>query len=131
MIKYSTCEIALTAYDEDDAGVKTPIDLTAVVDAIFVLYQDGNKVLAKWSITDRTAEGYKRIDISNAVDAAIGKCIVRADIAETKQAMLKTGKSEFQVLRTNANFTGNKQVDIDTDIELEDFEQPVIKNAFA
>ena len=128
MNKESTVEVQLTILSEDSSGVKSPVNINNLTGLVAVAYNEGKKIIGKYSMNPQT--GFEPIDTTGTgTDAANGICIIRMNTDVTKASLSKMVKFEVHVFQANANFTGNEQHDIATDIELEEAKDIILINA--
>jgi hypothetical protein len=120
MIRGATYEIEITI--KDDNG--TAVDLTDATGLLVALYGKGNRIIGKWSLNDKSAEGFGDVVISNAVGGIVS---VALSVNESLTALEKMANVEVVVSFENPLFEGNLQVCIDTDIELEEVKRSIFE----
>lgn len=125
MIRGATYEIEVTIKDN---ATGSPLDLTGVVGILVGLYGDGRRLFGKWSLVDKTSEGYGAVSV---VDYFNGKISVALESADTLKALEKMAKLEVMIVMPNPLFEGNVQVSIDTEIQLEKVERSIFEGVSA
>jgi len=120
MIRGATYEIEITIKDENGDAV----DLTDATGILVALYGKGNRIIDKWSLIDKTAEGFGDVVITNAIGGVVS---VALSVNESLTALEKMANVEVVVSFTNPLFEGNLQVCIDTDIELEEVKRSIFE----
>lgn len=125
MIRGATYEIEVTIKDN---ATGSPLDLTGVVGILVGLYGDGRRLFGKWSLVDKTSEGYGVVSV---VDYFNGKISVALESADTLKALEKMAKLEVMIVMPNPLFEGNVQVSIDTEIQLEKVERSIFEGVSA
>jgi len=125
MIRGATYEIEVTIKDN---ATGSPLDLTGVVGILVGLYGDGRRLFGKWSLVDKTSEGYGAVSV---VDYFNGKISVALESADTLKALEKMAKLEVMIVMSNPLFEGNVQVSIDTEIQLEKVERSIFEGVSA
>ena len=120
MIRGATYEIEITIKDE----LGTAIDLTDATGLLVALYGKGNRIIEKWSLNDKSAEGFKDVIVTDAIDGVI---TVALSVNESLTALEKMANVEVVVSFNNPLFEGNLQVCIDTDIELEEVKRSIFE----
>ena len=120
MIRGATYEIEITI--KDDNG--TAIDLTDATGLLVALYGKGNRIIDKWSLIDKSAEGFGDVIITNAIGGIVS---VALSVTESLTALEKMANVEVVVSFSNPLFEGNLQVCIDTDIELEEVKRSIFE----
>lgn len=121
MIRGATYELEVTITDNDTGAA---IDLTNAEGILVALYGEGNRIFGKWSLVDKSAEGYGVVTITNAV-AGIITMYLQGD--DSLNAIEKMAKLEIKVALPNANFDDNIQISIDTNIAIEKVERSVFE----
>jgi hypothetical protein len=125
-IRTSTFEIVFTLQSEAEDGTKTAIDLTGLVGLVVVAYNEGGKIVAKFSKNAKA--GHDPIDTTGTgTDATHGKAIIRIQSDQSAKSLQKNLKLEFHIFQTNTNFTDNLQHDIATGVDVEEIFEPVLK----
>lgn len=125
MIRGATYEIEVTITDTDTG---TPIDLTDATGLLVGLYGEGRRLFGKWSLVDKSAEGYGDVTITNAVGGVIS---VALEATDSLKAIEKMAKLEVLVTFNNPMFTNSTQISIDTDIEIEKVERSIFEGVSA
>jgi hypothetical protein len=125
MIRGATYEIEVTITDTDTG---TPIDLTGATGLLVGLYGEGRRLFGKWSLVDKSAEGYGDVTITNAVGGVIS---VALEATDSLKAIEKMAKLEVLVTFNNPMFTNSTQISIDTDIEIEKVERSIFEGVSA
>ena len=120
MIRGATYEIEITI--KDDNG--TAVDLTDATGLLVALYGKGNRIIDKWSLIDKSAEGFGDVVITNAVGGIVS---VALSVNESLTALEKMANVEVVVSFSNPLFEGDLQVCIDTDIELEEVKRSIFE----
>lgn len=120
MIRGATYEIEITIKDENG----TAVDLTDATGILVALYGKGNRIIDKWSLNDKSAEGFNDVIVTNAVGGIIS---VALSVNESLTALEKMANVEVVVSFNNPLFEGNLQVCIDTDIELEEVKRSIFE----
>lgn len=121
MVRGATYEIEITITKQDDG---TALDLTDATGILVGLYGEGKRIFGKWSLVDKSAEGFGAVEITNAVGGII-KVFVEA--TDTMKALLKVAKLEVLLSLTNTDFADNLQISIDTNIEIEKVEPSIFE----
>lgn len=125
MIRGATYEIEVTITDTDTG---TPIDLTNATGLLIGLYGEGRRLFGKWSLVDKSAEGYGDVTITNAVGGVVS---VALEANDSLKAIEKMAKLEVLVTFANPMFANSVQVSIDTDIEIEKVERSIFEGVSA
>jgi hypothetical protein len=120
MIRGATYEIEITI--KDDNG--TAVDLTSATGILVALYGNGNRIIDKWSLNDKSADGFGDVTITSAINGIIS---VALSVNESLQALEKMANVEVVVSFSNPLFEGNLQVCIDTDIALEEVKRSIFE----
>lgn len=102
-------------------GTDTPVDITTATGILCALYQNGNKVVKRWSLVLKT--GYGAVTITDGVN---GVFTVYLSSSESMTAIPKTARLEAVVSFNNAAYPNSKQISIDTDIEIEEVESSIL-----
>jgi len=121
MIRGATYTIEIAIVNEDTG---LAIDLTAVQGILVALYGDGGKIYGKWSLVDKSAEGFGDVTVDNAAGGLIS---VPIEVTDTLKAILKMAKLEVKLAFNNPDFANGLQVNIDTNIEIEAVESSVFE----
>jgi len=125
MIRGATYEIEITITNEDASA---PLDLTNASGILVGLYGEGKKIFGKWSLVDKSAEGYGDVVIVTPLSGIIS---VALEAADSLKALEKMAKLEIVVALPNPDFSGNIQISIDTNIELELVERSIFEGVSA
>lgn len=112
MIRGATYELEIAVKKADG----TALDLTLATEILVGLYTEGRRVFGKYSLTDRTADGFDSLT-RQAGTGGLVTVYVNAD--ETLDALEKVAKAEVVVTFANANYADNKQISIATDVVIE------------
>lgn len=120
MIRGATYEIEIAIKDENNDAV----DLTDATGILVALYGKGNRIIDKWSLNDKSAEGFGDVVVSNAIGGIIS---VALSVTESLTALERMANVEVVVSFFNPLFEGNLQVCIDTEIELELFKRSIFE----
>jgi hypothetical protein len=121
MIRGATYQIEITI-NSDDTGL--PVNLSSVQGILVALYGDGGRIYGKWSLVDKSAEGFGDVTIENAANGVIS---VPVEVDYTKKSLLKMSKLEVKLAFNNPDFEDGLQVSIDTDIDIEEIESSVFE----
>jgi len=104
-----------------------PIDLTLALGILVGLYGDGRRVIGKWSLIDKSAEGFGPI-----LDyTAAGVVEVVLNRTESLTALEKTARLEVVVVLPDPDFVNGAQYSIATDIVLEQVERSIFEGTSA
>lgn len=125
MIRGATYEIEITVTDTDTGN---PIDLTGATGLLVGLYGEGRRLFGKWSLVDKSAEGYGDVTITNALGGVIS---VALEATDSLKAIEKMAKLEVLVTFNNPMFENSTQISIDTDIEIEKVERSIFEGVSA
>lgn len=125
MIRGATYEIEITVTDTDTGN---PIDLTNATGLLVGLYGEGRRLFGKWSLVDKSAEGYGDVTITNAVGGVVS---VALEATDSLKAIEKMAKLEVLVTFNNPIFENSTQISIDTDIEIEKVERSIFEGVSA
>lgn len=125
MIRGATYEIEITIKETDTGNV---IDLTNATGILVGIYGDGRRLFGKWSLVDKSAEGFGDVIITNAVGGII---TVSLEATSTLNALEKMAKLEVLVTFNNPAFENNTQISIDTEIQLEKVERSIFEGITA
>jgi len=120
MIRGATYEIEITIKDENG----TAVDLTDATGLLVALYGKGNRIIDKWSLIDKSADGFGDVVITDAVGGIVS---VALSVNESLTALEKMANVEVVVSFFNPLFEGNLQVCIDTDIKLEEVKRSIFE----
>lgn len=120
MIRGATYEIEITIKDENGDAV----DLTDATGILIALYGKGNRIIDKWSLNDKSAEGFNELIVTDAINGVIS---VALSVNESLTALEKMANIEVVVSFFNPLFEGNLQICIDTEIELELFKRSIFE----
>ena len=112
MIRGATYELEVSVKEADG----TALDLTLATEILVGIYSEGRRVFGKYSLTNRTAEGFGSLTRQAGTG---GLVTVYIEASETLSALEKVAKAEFVVTFANANYEDNKQICIATDITIE------------
>lgn len=121
MIRGATYEIEVTITDNDTGAA---IDLTNAEGILVALYGEGNRIFGKWSLVDKSAEGYGVVTITNAVAGIIS---VNLESSDSLNAIEKMAKMEIKIALPNNNFEDDIQISIDTNIIIEKVERSIFE----
>lgn len=110
--------------NEKGSDPVTPYDLTGVLGIIVLLYQEGGKVLAKYS--KNTLTGYKTLTVD--ADPATGKITFTLEAADTKEALIKPIYAEIKISTSAAGLDGNDFDLIDSGIYIADVKDSRSRN---
>ncbi len=124
MVRGETKKFTITVTDKDSGDV---IDCTVCTGILLGLYQDGGKLLQKWSKVGKT--GFDVIDVTNA-DAGVLVVYVKVNNLQAgiRDKMLKfEGKFDFP----DAAFPSSKMICIDTNILVEELETSIFEGVDA
>jgi hypothetical protein len=122
MIRGGTYEIEVIIKEEPTGD---PVDLTLAAGILVALYGDGSRIFGKWSLVDKSAEGYGEVFITDAIN---GKISVYLEATESLNALEKMAKMEVKVALPDANFQDNLQINIATNLELERVERSIFES---
>jgi len=122
MIRGGTYEIEVVIKEETTGD---PLDLTTAEGILVALYGDGNRIFGKWSLVDKSAEGFADVIITDAVN---GKISVYLEATDSLNALEKMAKLEVKVAMPDVNFEDNLQINIATNLELERVERSIFEN---
>lgn len=104
-----------------------PIDLTPALGILVGLYGDGRRVIGKWSLIDKSAEGFGPI-----LDyTAAGVVEVVLNRTESLTALEKTARLEVVVVLPDPDFVDGAQYSIATDITLDQVERSIFEGTSA
>ena len=112
MIRGATYELEIAVKKADG----TALDLTLATEILVGLYSDGRRVFGKYSLTNRTADGFGSLT-RQAGTGGLVTVYIEAD--ETLSALEKVAKCEVVVTFANANYENSEQICIATDITIE------------
>ena len=121
MIRGATYTIEIAIVNEDTG---LAIDLTAVQGILVALYGDGGKIYGKWSLVDKSVDGFGDVTVDNAAGGLIS---VPIEVTDTLKAILKMAKLEVKLAFNNPDFENGLQINIDTNIEIEAVESSVFE----
>lgn len=120
MVRGETKKLTITVKDKLTGAV---IDCSGATGLLVGLYHDGNKVIGKWSLVPKT--GYGTIEMTNA---NVGIISVYLTVSETLEGIKqKTLKAEVVVSFNNPSYPSNKQISIDTNIQVEEIESSIFE----
>jgi hypothetical protein len=102
MIRGGTYEIEIVIKEEPTGD---PIDLTLAEGILVALYGDGSRIFGKWSLVDKSSEGYGEVFITDAIN---GKISVYLEATESLNALEKMAKMEVKVALPDPNFQDNE-----------------------
>jgi hypothetical protein len=122
MIRGGTYEIEVVIKEEPTGD---PIDLTLAEGILVALYGDGSRIFGKWSLVDKSSEGYGEVFITDAIN---GKISVYLEATESLNALEKMAKMEVKVALPDPNFQDNLQINIATNLELERVERSIFES---
>lgn len=110
-----------------DKATGTPIDLTPALGILVGLYGEGKRIIGKWSLIDKSAEGFGAIfDYT-----ASGEVTVLLNRTESLTALEKTARLEVVVVLPDVDFVDGAQYTIATDIVLDQVERSIFENTTA
>ena len=91
LIRGGSYRITVTVKDK---ATGNPIDLTPALGILVGLYGDGRRIIGKWSLVDKSAEGYEPIFDYNAS----GEVTVLLNRSNSLTALEKTARLEVVVV---------------------------------
>ena len=124
LIRGGSYRITVTVKDK---ATGTPIDLTPALGILVGLYGDGRRIIGKWSLVDKSAEGYDAIFDYNAS----GEVTVLLNRSNSLTALEKTARLEVVVVLPDVDFVDGAQYTIATDIVLDQVERSIFEGANA
>lgn len=122
MIRGGTYEIEVVIKEEPTGD---PVDLTLAEGILVALYGDGSRIFGKWSLVDKSSEGFGEVFITDAIN---GKISVYLEATESLNALEKMAKMEVKVALPDPNFQDNLQINIATNLELERVERSIFES---
>lgn len=125
MIRGATYEIEVTVKNPDTGA---PINLTSATGLLVGCYGEGKRLFGKWSLVDKSSEGYGTVNIT---DPTNGIFSVVLEEANTLVALEKVARLEVLVTFNNPMFANNLQISIDTNIILENVERSIFEGVSA
>lgn len=100
-----------------------PVDVSAATGIIIGAYQEGGKIIQKWSKVSKT--GFQDIDVT---DAATGVLVVYLGTANLLNAIQnKTLRLECAVEWADSNYQDSKKISMDTNVEIELIEPSIFE----
>jgi len=125
MIRGATYEIEVTVKNPDTGA---PIDLTSATGLLVGCYGEGKRLFGKWSLVDKSSEGYGAVNITDPINGIFS---VVLEEANTLVALEKVARLEVLVTFNNPMFANNLQISIDTNIILENVERSIFEGVSA